>query len=185
MKSLLVAFLIFSYVPASFADCRFPLITDLSVSLNARLSVDKKVGKKEDYIGAFPFTRLWQNEDNALVKVIQVPVVPLYVALDFLTLPISGVENGQTWFKNRGVDIKSWWFKDSGKFTQAETRKKAQMLKVILESYRGQGPLLKKVSKSIGKSVKETRIKIKMKNLMGFHLCKKPIGLDGLIKELK
>ncbi len=171
----------------TYADCRLPLLGDIQVAMSLRVKLDKKIGKERKYTEFMPTTKVWERTENELSKVLQIPLVPLYVAIDFMVAPIIPFDNAYSWFVNRGVAVrKAWYEKVSPGWDKNYIKSKGRMLGLILEAYQGKGSLLSKVSKNAGRSLKETKRFVKLHNAVGFKLCRNPqLSIDDFTKILK
>ena len=185
-KSILLAML-FVLSFKAYSDCRLPLVGDIQVAMNLRITLDKKIGTERRYSEFMPLSKAFQRSPDSLKKLAQIPIVPLYVVIDMMVAPIIPFDNAYKWFVNRGIKAKRTWYeKVSPGWDKNYISSKGKMLGLILESYQGKGKLLSKVSKQAGRSVKETARLVKLHNAVGYKLCRNPqISIKDFSKILK
>jgi len=63
--------------------------------------------KKLGYSKFMGITRKWEKEPNELKKVIQIPLVPLFVMLDLVSVPLLPFVNAYEFFYNRSIDAEN------------------------------------------------------------------------------
>ena len=175
MKKFFFFLLVMIISSKAFTDCRLPLVGDIQVAMNIKMTIDKKVGAKRGYTEFMPLSNQWKRSPDDFKKLAQVPIVPLYVVIDMMVAPIIPFDNAYKWFVNKGVDAKrAWYEKVSPGWDKKYLTEKGQMLGLILQAYQGKGTLLSKVSKSSGRSLKQTARLIKLHNAVGYKLCRNP-----------
>ena len=186
-KHIFLSLFIFIFSSKAFSDCRLPLVGDIQVAMSVKIVIDKKVGPKRRYSEFMPVTKQWQRSPDNLSKLAQVPLVPLYVVIDFMVAPVIPFDNAYKFFVNKGIDAKRKWYeKVSPGWNQKYLTQKGQMLGLILQAYQGKGQLLSKVSKDVGRSVKKTARLIKLHNAVGYKLCRNPqLTIKEFTKILK
>jgi hypothetical protein len=187
MKKMMFVFIVFIMSSNIYADCRLPLVGDIQVAMNLRIRLDEKIGKKRKYSEFMAMSENWKSTENQLSKLVQVPLVPLYVVIDMMVAPIIPFDNAYSWFVNKGVETrKAWYEKVSPGWDKKHIENKGRMLALILQAYQGKGSFLSKISKKAGRSVKETVRLVKLHNAVGFKLCRDPqLSLDDFSKILK
>jgi len=79
-------------------------------STNLPATVEDKVGRKMRYSKLMGITTAWENEPNELKKIIQIPLVPLYVIIDLVSAPLLPFINAYELFHNTGVDARRAWY---------------------------------------------------------------------------
>ena len=187
MKHIYISLFIIIFSYKTFADCRLPLVGDIQVAMNIKMTIDKKVGPKRGYTEFMPLTNTWKRSPDDINKLVQFPIVPLYVVIDMMIAPVIPFDNAYKWFVNKGVDAKrAWYEKVSPGWDKKYLTKKGQMLGLILQAYQGKGTLLSKVSKNSGRGLKQTARLIKLHNAVGYKLCRNPqITIKEFTKILK
>ena len=79
-------------------------------SPGGRATVEDKVGRKMRYSKLMGITTAWENEPSELKKIIQIPLVPLYVIIDLVSAPLLPLINAYELFHNTGVDARRAWY---------------------------------------------------------------------------